>query len=138
MDEKCPTLCRRSSEAWGDSEEKHACLPKTSVAQSTSRRYCVPPAPSVLPDSHIELSPGFEVKEAFLEDSEKFYKAKAATLSGNGEEDLAAINSWVKEATRGHIPKVLSELPANVAMILLNAVHFQGEPCCPPPRSLLD
>ncbi|XP_077168040.1 alpha-2-antiplasmin isoform X2 [Paroedura picta] len=76
--------------------------------------------------SRLYLQKGFEVKKEFLEDSEKFYKAKPATLSGKGEEDLAAINSWVKEATRGHIPEVLSELPVDVAMILLNAVHFQG------------
>ncbi|KAL8198916.1 UNVERIFIED_CONTAM: hypothetical protein K2H54_029534 [Gekko kuhli] len=76
--------------------------------------------------SRLYLQKGFEVKETFLEDSEKFYKAKPVTLSGKREEDLAAINSWVKAATRGHIPKMLSELPADVAMILLNAVHFQG------------
>ncbi|XP_015277358.1 PREDICTED: alpha-2-antiplasmin [Gekko japonicus] len=76
--------------------------------------------------SRLYLQKGFEVKETFLEDSEKFYKAKPVTLSGNGEEDLAAINSWVKAATRGHIPEILSELPVDVSMILLNAVHFQG------------
>ncbi|XP_054857484.1 alpha-2-antiplasmin isoform X2 [Eublepharis macularius] len=76
--------------------------------------------------ARLYLQKGFQVKEKFLEDSERFYKAKPALLSGNGEEDLAAINNWVKEATRGQIPKILSELPVNVAMILLNAVHFQG------------
>ncbi|XP_048374456.1 alpha-2-antiplasmin isoform X2 [Sphaerodactylus townsendi] len=76
--------------------------------------------------ARLYLSKGFQVKETFLEDSEKYYKAKAATLSGKGEEDLAAINSWVKEATKGHISEILSEPPGDVAMILLNAVHFQG------------
>lgn len=76
--------------------------------------------------SRLYLTKGFQVKKTFLEDSERFYKAKPVTLSGKGEEDLAAINSWVKEATKGHIPKILSELPVDVVMILLNAVHFQG------------
>uniref|UniRef100_A0A8D0L569 Serpin family F member 2 n=1 Tax=Sphenodon punctatus TaxID=8508 RepID=A0A8D0L569_SPHPU len=68
----------------------------------------------------------FEVKEKFLEDSERFYGAKPETLSGDGEDDLLAINNWVKEATNGQIPSFLTELPQSVVMILLNAVHFQG------------
>lgn len=74
----------------------------------------------------IYLEKGFPVKEKFLEDSERFYSAKPATLSGNSQADLEAINSWVKEATHGQIPSLLSDLPANIVMVLLNAVHFQG------------
>lgn len=75
------------------------------------------------------------MKEQFLEDSEKFYGAKPATLSGNSEADLAVINTWVKDATHGQIPTMLTELPASVVMLLLNAVHFRGELGCssPPP-----
>uniref|UniRef100_A0A8D0GTN8 Serpin family F member 2 n=1 Tax=Sphenodon punctatus TaxID=8508 RepID=A0A8D0GTN8_SPHPU len=76
--------------------------------------------------ARIYLQKGFEVKEKFLEDSERFYGAKPETLSGDGEDDLLAINNWVKEATNGQIPSFLTELPQSVVMILLNAVHFQG------------
>lgn len=71
--------------------------------------------------------PGFEVKEKFLEDSEKFYEAKPMTLSGISEDDLIAINKWVKEATNGQIPTFLQQLPENTVMLLLNAIHFHGE-----------
>ncbi|XP_042298690.1 alpha-2-antiplasmin isoform X2 [Sceloporus undulatus] len=74
----------------------------------------------------LYLEKGFPVKEKFLEDSERFYGAKPSILSGNSEADLEAINHWVKEATNGQIPAMLSELPASVVMILLNAIHFQG------------
>ncbi|XP_078235332.1 alpha-2-antiplasmin [Pogona vitticeps] len=74
----------------------------------------------------LYLKKGFPIKETFLEDSERFYGAKPATLSGNTEADLKAINNWVKEATNGQIPSMLSELPASVVMVLLNAVHFRG------------
>ncbi|KAJ7308881.1 hypothetical protein JRQ81_008156 [Phrynocephalus forsythii] len=74
----------------------------------------------------LYLQKGFPVKEKFLEDSERFYRAKPATLSGNSEADLEAINNWVKEATGGQIPSMLSELPADAVMVLLNAVHFRG------------
>lgn len=67
------------------------------------------------------------MKEKFLEDSEQFYGAKPVTLSGIEEDDLAAINKWVKEATNGQIPTFLQQLPANTVMLLLNAIHFHGE-----------
>lgn len=70
---------------------------------------------------------GFEVKEKFLEDSEKFYGAKPVSLSGSSEDDVEAINKWVKEATNGQIPTFLQQLPENTVMLLLNAIHFHGE-----------
>ncbi|NXI61001.1 A2AP protein, partial [Anseranas semipalmata] len=76
--------------------------------------------------SRVYLQKGFEVKEKFLEDSEKFYGAKPVTLSGSNEDDLVAINKWVKEATNGQIPTFLRELPRNTVMLLLNAIHFHG------------
>ncbi|KAM9525753.1 alpha-2-antiplasmin isoform 1-T2 [Guaruba guarouba] len=76
--------------------------------------------------SRLYLQKGFEVKEKFLEDSEKFYGAKPMTLSGINEDDLTAINKWVKEATHGQIPTFLQQLPENIVMLLLNAIHFHG------------
>ncbi|KAM9117584.1 alpha-2-antiplasmin isoform 1-T1 [Pangshura tecta] len=76
--------------------------------------------------SRVYLQKGFEVKEKFLENSERFYGAKPVTLSGNNENDLRAINEWIKEATQGQISTFLDQLPASTVMLLLNAVHFQG------------
>ncbi|KAM6315464.1 alpha-2-antiplasmin isoform 2-T2 [Podargus strigoides] len=76
--------------------------------------------------SRLYLQKGFEVKEEFLEDSEKFYRTKPVTLSGISEDDLVAINNWVKEATNGQIPTFLQQLPENTVMLLLNAIHFHG------------
>uniref|UniRef100_A0A8C8VLI5 Serpin family F member 2 n=1 Tax=Pelusios castaneus TaxID=367368 RepID=A0A8C8VLI5_9SAUR len=76
--------------------------------------------------SRLYLQKGLEVKEKFLENSERFYGAKPVTLSGNNENDLIAINKWVKEATDGQISTFLSQLPESVVMLLLNAVHYQG------------
>ncbi|NXO38005.1 A2AP protein, partial [Locustella ochotensis] len=75
--------------------------------------------------SRLYLQKGFEVKKEFLEDSEKFYGAKPMTLSGS-EDDVVAINNWVKEATRGQIPSFLQQLPGNTVMLLLNAIYFHG------------
>ncbi|NXX45296.1 A2AP protein, partial [Tricholaema leucomelas] len=76
--------------------------------------------------SRLYLQKGFEVKEKFLADSEKFYGAKPVTLSGISKDDLLAINKWVKEATNGQIPTFLQQLPASTVMLLLNAIHFHG------------
>ncbi|NXJ79527.1 A2AP protein, partial [Trogon melanurus] len=76
--------------------------------------------------SRLYLQKGFEVKEKFLEDSGKFYGAKPMTLSGISEDDLKAINKWVKEATNGQIPTFLQQLPENTVMLLLNAIHFHA------------
>ncbi|POI31294.1 hypothetical protein CIB84_004955, partial [Bambusicola thoracicus] len=76
--------------------------------------------------SRVYLQKGSEVKEEFLEESEKFYGAKPATLSGSSEDDLIAINKWVKEATNGQIPTFLQQLPGDTVMLLLNAIHFHG------------
>lgn len=76
--------------------------------------------------SRLYLQKGFEVKKKFLEDSEKFYGAKPMTLSGNSQDDLVAINNWVKEATHGQIPSFLQQLPGDTVMLLLNAIYFHG------------
>ncbi|NXV77900.1 A2AP protein, partial [Atlantisia rogersi] len=76
--------------------------------------------------SRLYLQEGFEVKEKFLEDSEKFYRTKPTTLSGNSEDDLATINEWVKEVTNGQIPTFLQHLPENTVMLLLNAIHLHA------------
>lgn len=67
------------------------------------------------------------MKQKFLEDSEKFYGAKPKTLSGISQDDLVAINNWVKEATHGQIPSFLKQLPEDTVMLLLNAIYFHGE-----------
>jgi len=40
--------------------------------------------------------------------------------------DLAAINRWVDERTRGMIPRLVDELPPETAAVILNAVYFKG------------
>uniref|UniRef100_A0A670YY90 Serpin family F member 2 n=1 Tax=Pseudonaja textilis TaxID=8673 RepID=A0A670YY90_PSETE len=72
------------------------------------------------------LEKGVPIKEKFLEASQRFYGTKPALLSGNSQADLEAINRWVEEATHGRISTMLTELPANTVMVLLNAVFFRG------------
>lgn len=76
--------------------------------------------------ARMYLQKGFPIKEDFLERSEKLFGAKPVSLTGRKGDDLVSINQWVKEATEGKIKNFLSELPDDMVLLLLNAIHFQG------------
>lgn len=37
------------------------------------------------------------------------------------------VNQWVSNATNGHIPNFLSDIPHDVLLMLMNAMYFKGE-----------
>ncbi|XP_030078000.1 alpha-2-antiplasmin [Microcaecilia unicolor] len=76
--------------------------------------------------ARIYTKKGFQMKEKFLKRSESFYGAKPVNLIGKSDDDLKAINKWVKEVTGGKITKFLSYLPEDLVLLLLNAVNFKG------------
>ncbi|XP_028662474.2 alpha-2-antiplasmin [Erpetoichthys calabaricus] len=71
--------------------------------------------------SRIYLQKEFQVKQKFLEDSKKVYNSEPLLL-----ESLEEVNKWVEAATKGKIKDFLSALPGEIAMMLINVVHFQG------------
>ncbi|XP_072285369.1 alpha-2-antiplasmin [Pyxicephalus adspersus] len=76
--------------------------------------------------ARMYVQKGFKIKETFLEKSEKFYGSKPTNLGPNMKENVESINKWVSDATHGKIKNFLTSVPANVALILLNAIHFKG------------
>lgn len=68
----------------------------------------------------------FHIKKNFLKRSERLYGTKPVNLKQNMQHNLEAINKWVKDATKGRIPNFLSNIPSNVVLMLLNAIHFKG------------
>ncbi|NP_001087821.1 serpin peptidase inhibitor, clade F (alpha-2 antiplasmin, pigment epithelium derived factor), member 2 S homeolog precursor [Xenopus laevis] len=76
--------------------------------------------------TRIYLKKGFKIKKSFLKRSEKWYGSKPLNLANTKKQNLDSINKWVKDVTEGQIPQFLSDLPQNVALILLNAMHFKG------------
>ncbi|XP_076002478.1 serpin peptidase inhibitor, clade F (alpha-2 antiplasmin, pigment epithelium derived factor), member 2b [Genypterus blacodes] len=70
----------------------------------------------------IFLHQGFEPKQEFLQESLQLYGSEPVIL-----EDLQQINDWVKNATQGQMTDFLSALPANLLLMLINAVHFKGQ-----------
>uniref|UniRef100_A0A8B9TIC5 Serpin family G member 1 n=1 Tax=Anas platyrhynchos TaxID=8839 RepID=A0A8B9TIC5_ANAPL len=73
--------------------------------------------PGLLAASQIFHHPG---------DRSAFYKALPQELSGNESLDLQRINAWVRQATRGRLPRLLAQLPPEPRLVLLSAVHFQA------------
>jgi len=64
---------------------------------------------------------------SFLERNAKFYDAKVKTLDFNQPAAADEINSWVKESTRGKIPKIIDRINPNDVMFLMNAIYFKGK-----------
>lgn len=56
-----------------------------------------------------------------MDESLKIYDSKPAALT-----DLEEINEWVEKSTNGHVTDFLSSLPADLVMMLVNAVHYKG------------
>lgn len=47
------------------------------------------------------------------------------------------VNQWVENATNGHIPNFLENIPHDVVLMLMNAVYFKGEPFHQRPLSMV-
>lgn len=69
----------------------------------------------------------FVLHDGFLLDNARFYRAHVAALDFAAPDTPAAINAWVREATRGLIPSVVDRLDPETVMLLINAVYFQGD-----------
>ena len=63
---------------------------------------------------------------AFAERALQFFDAEVQNVSFSDPATLEIINGWVEVQTRGKIDKILDELPSNLAVLLLNAVYFNG------------
>lgn len=69
---------------------------------------------------------GLKVKEDFIQTNQENYGAgvyEAAFDDTTCEE----INQWVEEETGGMIPEIISEIPSDTVMYLINALAFEAE-----------
>ncbi|KAM8976222.1 alpha-2-antiplasmin [Pelodytes ibericus] len=76
--------------------------------------------------NRLYVKKGFQIKQSFLKRVENWYGSKALNLAKGKEENLKSINKWVSDATEGMIPTFLSDIPANMVLMLLNAMYFKG------------
>lgn len=67
------------------------------------------------------LTSSADLKKPYLDDAFAFFQAKPMTVKS-----ADPINKWVKEKTKGHIPKILESLDINSLLVLVNAMYFKG------------
>ncbi|NXS03989.1 IC1 inhibitor, partial [Oxylabes madagascariensis] len=83
-------------------------------------------APGLFSAAQIFHHPELHLRPRFLNDSLRFYGARPSALSGNESLDLQRINAWVREASKGLLPTLLSALPPEPSLLLLSAVHLRA------------
>lgn len=87
----------------------------------------------VLTGNSVWLQQGREwaenMESDFLKPAKEFFESELyeADFWGNPQDAVARINGWADENTNGMIPQVVSELPPETIMILMNAVYFEGK-----------
>ncbi len=69
---------------------------------------------------------GYKVKEDFIERNRKYFGSEVNEIDFAAPEAVDTINGWIEEETRGKIDKMLSEIPADAVMYLINAIYFKG------------
>ena len=85
-------------------------------------------------DSDIELAIansiwhklGFKAKEDFIERNRKYFSSEVKEIDFSTPEAVDTINGWIDEATKGKIEKMLTEIPPDAVMYLINAIYFKG------------
>lgn len=69
---------------------------------------------------------GLQVQKSFIDLNKNFYDAEISALNFDSPSALDIINNWVAGKTRNKIPTILDQIEADLMMVLLNAVYFNG------------
>jgi len=68
------------------------------------------------------------VKQAFIETLMEYFEAEANDFSVSDPEIVDVINGWIEDHTHGKIREMIEPpLPADIAMLLINAIYFNGK-----------
>lgn len=69
----------------------------------------------------------FEVKKAFIDAMTSYYDAESQSFDIDDPLTPGLMNSWIEDKTNGLIKEMISELPDNTVMLLINAIYFKGQ-----------
>lgn len=69
---------------------------------------------------------GFKVKEDFIERNKKYFDSEVNEIDFSAPDAVDTINGWIEEATKGKIEKMLTNIPPDAVMYLINAIYFKG------------
>lgn len=69
----------------------------------------------------------FTAKQTFINALVKWYLAEVKGIDINDPGAVDKVNAWIEDKTHDRIQDMLSSLPDNLAMLLVNAVYFNGK-----------
>ncbi|HDZ41159.1 MAG TPA: serpin family protein [Bacteroidetes bacterium] len=67
------------------------------------------------------------VKQAFMDSLTEYFNAEVHDFSVSDPDIVDIINGWIEDNTHGKIKDMINELPADIAMLLINAIYFNGK-----------
>jgi serpin B len=67
------------------------------------------------------------VKQKFMADVQKWYKAEARGIDVTDPDAVNIVNDWIEEKTHDKINDMLDNLDPDLAMLLINAIYFNGK-----------
>ena len=70
---------------------------------------------------------GFDPEEDFVDINKKYYSSEVKELDFSDPGAVDTINGWIEDATEEKIKKMLTEIPGDVVMYLINAIYFKGD-----------
>lgn len=70
---------------------------------------------------------GIEFKQDFLDRSEQYYGAAVEALDFTDPGSAGVINQWVSEQTNGRIPELITQIPADAVLYIINAIYFKAD-----------
>ena len=69
---------------------------------------------------------GITLKKGFVSDVTKYYHSEANSADMSATATIDAINRWCSDHTNGKIPKILDYDSRGLAVLLVNALYFNG------------
>jgi serpin B len=69
---------------------------------------------------------GFSVLPQFLQTDSAYFHAGVQSLDFSSASAPATINNWVSNKTKGLIPAIISQIPPDMVMYLVNAMYFKS------------
>lgn len=87
------------------------------------------PGPGVLLtiSNSVWLGKGYEFKPDFVARNQQFYGAETRNIDFTEPNAHDVINAWVARSTNDMIKDLLSPLPNDTSMVLVNAIYFKGQ-----------
>lgn len=67
------------------------------------------------------------VKQPFITELEKSYKAEARDIDVTNPDAVDIVNGWIAKKTHDKITDMLDKLDPDLAMLLINAIYFNGK-----------